>query len=296
MKFEEVFDTHHGLILRSADLIAFGATSHVLTSAVRDGRLIRPRRDHHVLPTIDRHILQSVRVGGRLGCVSALSNLGIFTFDNARTHIHMLESMSRTRSPGSRVVPLTKYNRDGCILHWWPLSDEEGASSHTVGAIDALAQSLRCQDFRYAVASLDNALFLGRIDEADLGRIFAGVPQRYHPLKEQIDGRAEAGQESVLRMIVRETGAHCELQVSIGGVGRVDLLVEGCLVLEADSRLAHEGWERHVADRGRDLVLAAQGYMSLRPAYQHTMNSPQLVREAVLNLLAAANRFRTHIS
>jgi very-short-patch-repair endonuclease len=63
------------------------------------------------------------------------------------------------------------------------------------------------------------------------------------------------------------------------------MLVAGKLVLEADSRLAHDGWEHHVEDRRRDLALAAAGYITLRPTYQHTMHNPQLVRAAILGLL-----------
>jgi very-short-patch-repair endonuclease len=53
--------------------------------------------------------------------------------------------------------------------------------------------------------------------------------------------------------------------VWIDGVGRVDFVVEGWLVIECDSRAHHGGWEAQVADRRRDLALAALGYASIRP-------------------------------
>ena len=95
---------------------------------------------------------------------------------------------------------------------------------------------------------------------------------------------------------MQAAGLHCELQVTVPGVGRVDMIVEGILVLEADSRLAHDGWELHVRDRDRDIDLARQGYMSLRPVYNRTMHYPNDVRDAALNLLAAWNHNRVHIS
>jgi very-short-patch-repair endonuclease len=295
MTWHEVFETQQRFILSSTELISFGATSHSLTAAVRGGHLIRARRDHYALPGTGQQILAAVRVGGRVGCVSALNTAGVFAYDTSDTHVHMEESMSRLRSPRNRLVSLTPHNRGGCNLHWWPLFDEDHSCEYAVGIPDALAQSLRCQKPWHALASLDNALFLGRIETGDLQQIFASIPSRLHYLMPLVDGCAEAGQESVLRMIVREAGLSCELQVWIPGVGRVDMLVEGCLVVEADSRLAHDGWERHVEDRHRDLVLASQGYMSLRPAYQHTMHSPGLVRDAVVNLVAARHRFRSHV-
>jgi hypothetical protein len=84
--------------------------------------------------------------------------------------------------------------------------------------------------------------------------------------------------------------------VTVPEVGRVDLIVEGCLALEADSRLAHDGWERHVHDRRRDLLLARNQFMSLRPAYQHTMFEPDLVRASVLGLLQQSRNFRRSFS
>jgi len=296
MTWHEVFETQQRLILSSTELISFGATSHSLTAAVRGRHLLRARRDHYALPGTDQQILAAVRVGGRIGCVSALNAAGIFAHDTSDTHVHMNGSMSRSRSPRNRLISLTPHNRDGCNLHWWPVFDEGHGCEYAVGTPDALAQSLRCQKPWYGLASLDNALFLGKIETGDLLQIFESIPSRLHYLMPLVDGRAEAGQETVLRMIVRAAGLNYELQVWIPGVGRVDMLVEGCLVVEADSRLAHDGWEKHVEDRHRDLVLASQGYMSLRPAYQHTIYEPDLVRASILGLLTQGRNFRRTFS
>jgi very-short-patch-repair endonuclease len=155
-----------------------------------------------------------------------------------------------------------------------------------VGIRDALVQVLRCQQTVHALASIDSALHLGFIEAGDLTSIFAAAPGRVAHLRTQVDGRAESGQETMLRRIIADAGLQYDVQVLFESIGRVDFVVEGCLVVEADSRMAHDGWEKHVRDRGRDLALARVGYMSLRPAYQHTMANPGLVREAILNLVA----------
>ncbi len=196
------------------------------------------------------------------------------------------------RSPRSRFVPLTERTRDGVELHWWPLAEPEEATEHSVGMADELAQVIRCQHPWLAVASIDNAIFSGAIAADDIRYIFGLVPELHQSLANQVNGLAESGQESVLRMILEEAKVNYDIQVTIPGVGRVDFVVEGCLVVEADSRLAHDGWERHVEDRRRDLQLAKRGYMSLRPAYQHTMHEPGLVAESVLGLLSQSSNFR----
>jgi hypothetical protein len=48
-----------------------------------------------------------------------------------------------------------------------------------------------------------------------------------------------AGSEPILRLLVRAAGLEFDIQVFIDGVGRVDTLIEGCLVVEADSRRHH---------------------------------------------------------
>jgi hypothetical protein len=292
MTWKLAFEEIGSPIVSRHDLLSVGATARGLTAGVRLGYLLRVRRDHYALPGTARPILEAVRVGGRLGCLSALDAAGAFVADATFTHVHLTRDASRLRHPRNRFVPLNLLPRDGVELHWAPLIDPTAGSEIAVGIPDALAQIARCQHPWHAIASIDSALHLGLIATADLAPIFATLPAHLQYLRRRVDGRAEAGQESVLRMIVHEAGLDYEVQVSLPGVGRVDLVVEGCLILEADSRKAHDGWELHVRDRDRDIAAAQLGYMSLRPVYQRTMYSPMDVRAAILHLLAVNRHFR----
>lgn len=287
MGWYEAFAELDVRIASREQLFASGATGDSLTAAVRGGFLLRIRRDHYALPATDDHIVQAVRVGGRLACVSALADLGIFVFDDANTHVHLEHNSSRLRSPSNRFRKLSESSRDGCELHWWPLGQPNWGNEYRVGIFDALAQAVRCQDPWFAVASLDNAVHLRLIEMADLPLIFERVPNELHYIQHLVETGAEAGQESVLRMIIRSAGLHYRSQVYFPGVGRVDFVVEECFVLEADSRAYHGDWASHVRDRERDLLLASRGIPSLRPAYQHTMFQPGLVRAAILGEFAA---------
>lgn len=274
-------------IVSRAQLISAGATGNSLAAAVRSQQLIRVRRDHYAAPGTDPRTLKAVRVGGRLGCVSALADVNVFAFDSQFVHIHLGRSMSRSRSPRSRFVPLARDNRDGATLHWAPLIDDVAGTEYRIGIVDALAQTVLCQHPWHTIASLDNALFQKLIEPEDLAEIFRQLPQNCQYLRELVDGRSESGQESVLRMIVRAAGLDYEIQVDIAGVGRVDMVIEGRLVVEADSRLAHDGWDKHVQDRTRDARLAAQGYLSLRLLYPFVMYDPEFVLKCIRGLLAA---------
>jgi very-short-patch-repair endonuclease len=248
------------------------------------------------MPRESADVIAAVRVGGLVDCVSALAEVGIFAFDTSLTHVRLDHEMSRMRSTRSRFIPLTDHNRSNLRLHWSPLDLSETATNFSVGIEDALGSALRCQQPWHALASIENALHQGVISRYAAERLFETAPGRVQHLRPLIDARAEAGQETVLRMIVLDAGLDCEPQVVIPGVGRVDLVVEGCLVLEADSRQAHDGWEHHLRDRQRDLLLATQHFVSLRPAYQHTMFEPQLVRSSILGLLDQSRNFRRSFS
>lgn len=283
----------HRTVLSRHELVAWGATTHGLTAAVRGGFLVRPRRDRYCLPGTAHDIVRAVRVGGRLACVSALASYGVFAFDTRTTHIQLPTHASRLRRPEAPRRALADHDEDGVHLHWVHGRGEELAAGDVrVGLADALRQSLLCQKREHAIASLDNAINQGLLEEAAVADLFSPLPQRIRTYQDHIDGRAEAGQESVLRLLVRDRGLACELQPVFVGVGRADMLVEGCLIVEADSRAHHDGWEHHVADRERDLKFAVLGFPSLRPAYNHTMYHPDLVGDAIESLVAIASAGR----
>jgi len=272
-------------IIHRVDLRRGGLSGVEITEAVRRQDIIRVRRDHYARPSLDQHTLEAVRVGGRLACVSAAVELGLFAFDHSHTHLHLDREASRLRSPQTRFRPLAELPRDGVQLHWWPLIDAADGNEFCVGVTDALVQIIRCQEPRFALAALDLALHERRIRPRDLDVIFAQVPAAHQFLRPKINARSEAGQETVVRQLILDAGLRCEIQVSIDGVGRVDLLVEDCVVVEVDSQGFHKEWDQHVRDRTRDLLLAERGYLSLRVLYQHIMFEPEAVIAAIRRLV-----------
>jgi very-short-patch-repair endonuclease len=295
MSYLQTFERTGTLIASRDELLSAGARGRVLTRDVRDGRLIRVYRDHYALPGTPEHVLRAVRVGGRLACVSDLADRGVFVFRQHQGHVHLERGASRLRSPGCREVQLGADNRGGVELHWRPLLCPEDATPHAVGAIDSVAQAMRCQAPRMAVATLDSALNKRVISPEGARTIFASLPERFRAIHALSDGRAEAGSETILRLLVRTLGLQFDIQVVIDGVGRVDMLIEGWLVVEADSRAHHSAADRYVADRTRDTTLALLAYASLRLLYEDIMFRPERVAAAILGLLRSRNHFRTVI-
>jgi len=295
MTWSEYFAGANRMIIQTAELKAAGATGRVLREAVGEGALVRVRRGYYALPATSPHVLEAVRVGGRLGCISAAADAGVFAFENRFAHIHVDPAASRLRAPHDRFQRLASENRDGVELHWDRLRRPDEGTEFRIGLSDALIQVFHCQAPRFALATLENALHQRILPLGAVAGIFAALPEDLQFVRRRIDRRSESGQETVLRWIVLNAGLQCEIQVSIAPVGRVDLLIEGCLVVEADSRQFHDGWDLHSADRTRDCDLAILGYLTYRALYKDIMYRPERVIAAILGLLAARSHFRTVI-
>jgi very-short-patch-repair endonuclease len=287
MTWSERFSEKSRLVMATSELITVGASWRSLQKATESGALIRVRRGYYTLPAASVSVREAVRVGGRLACVSAAIDEGIFGFDDGAVHVHVLQTASRLGSPEERALPVLAHGGKRATVHWGSLLRPSAGTEYRVGLMDAIRQIFLCQNHRIAMASLESALHLGLLSRAAIPVIFSALPEPMRYLMAEVDARADSGQETVLRLLVKEAGFSCDFQHVIAGIGRVDLLVEGCIVVEADSRQFHDGWEAHSRDRTRDTGLAALGYMSLRVLYRDIMFHPESIVSAIQGLLDA---------
>ena len=267
------------VILTRRQLLDGGCTPIQLAAEVHSGGLVRIRRGHYALPGTDPDIVTAVRVGGRLACVSAARQLGIWVPPVAFAHVHLRHEASRLRAPGDRFELLNEHNRDGVTLHWWPLIDRRRADAHQVSVLDVLAQIIRCQPRPIAVAAIDSALNQGLVSDGDLDQLFAQIPKQHASLRGDIDGRSMSGLETIVRLIAKDAGLSWDLQCFFFGVGMVDMVVAECVVVESDGREFHENQQKR--DYRRDALLAALGYTVVRFNYQLVMFHPDLVLRAI---------------
>lgn len=279
------FGTPLDRILGYRELRGSGLSRRGLQDALFNGTLVRARRDVYLSTAVSQSVLQAQRVGGRLDCLSVLQELGVFVLDNKSIHVQVEAYDGRLRSPVSRKKRLAQTkHRDRVVVHWRTI--DAPPELHSVPLVQALAQSVLCQPPRAAIASVDSALNLGFIDADQLAEVFALLPARMQVLRPLVDGRAEAGSETLARLMLRTFGRRIELQKWIEGVGRVDLVIDGWLVVECDSRAHHEGWSMQESDRERDLALAARGYATIRPTAKLIFRRPEVLIAAVRGLLS----------
>ncbi len=258
-----------------------GLTQRAIAAALSSGALIRARRGVYILPEASEAARVAAKVGGLIGCVSALAVYEVFVLTNTAVHVHVAPHATRLRKSG-RVV----------VRHWRPLQRQGEPGALRVELFDALLQATICQAPRAAVATLDSALHLGLIDDDDLDEIFRHVPARRRALRRLVDGSAESGPETFVRLLIRALGLSFETQVDIAGVGRVDFLVEGWVIVECDSRAFHSGWDAQQEDRRRDLAAAALGYATIRPVAADILGSPSIVQAAIKGIIDGASQRR----
>lgn len=259
-----------------AELMADGWTAGGITAAVRSGRLVRLRRGHYSLPGVNAEVAEAVRIGGRVTCLTLMQMLGVFVLRTTGIHLHLPPHMSRLRA-GRTEAP---------VRHW-SRRPPQASPRHVVALADAVRQSVLCQEPRAAIATLDSLVHQGLMSLRELEQIFAELPARLRTLLKLVDPSAESGPETFMRLILRTLGVRYQTQVSIPGVGRVDFVVEGWLIIECDSREYHQGWEKQLEDRRRDLAAARLGYTTIRPVASDILFDAAGMRRMLAEILAA---------
>lgn len=252
-----------------------------LSHALAEGSVIRLRRDAYVSPWMAEPLRWAATVGGRLACVSALAQWGCFVPPGSGLHVQVAANAARLRAPdGSPRGP----DHAGLVLHWARVNAP--ARDLRLPVETSLRQLLRCQSRPMAIAVLDSALQSGVIHRSQAQRVVTEAPRRLRIAFEDLDGRSESGIESLVRVALRDAGLRVEPQVVMPGVGRVDLVVEGVVVVEVDGRVWHAGEQER--DYARDLELVRRGFVVVRVDYRMVMDRLPFVVDAVLRASSRA--------
>lgn len=268
-------DIYSRTVFTRSDLVRSGMTGRLIAESVGRGELVHVRRDRYAVSSTHQDIVDAVRIGGRVSCLSLLALLGVFVFRCRELHVLVTPGSSRLRAVKGRKT----------VLHWKVLTDVRDAL-HAAPLIDAVAHSVLCQDPREALATLDSVVHHGLLTLDELAAMFAALPIRFRPLLALVDPSAESGPETFMRLLLRAMGVAYETQVYLDGVGYVDFVVDGWLIIECDSKEFHEGWEKQVQDRERDIAAARLGYVTVRPLAKDILGDQAYVRQALEQIIA----------
>ncbi|MFW7413842.1 endonuclease domain-containing protein [Demequina sp. SO4-18] len=155
----------------------------------------------------------------------------------------------------------------------------------TARAIDI---SVHCVDAMAQLVMLDHALRIGTCTRKNIAAFTVTPGPRRAWLLAAVDPRSDSVSETCARVALRAAGLDVVSQAVFPGVGRVDLLVEGRVVVECDGRDYHSDPRAFARDRARDRELIARGLDVLRFPYADTVYRPDRVVSDVRRALDAS--------
>jgi very-short-patch-repair endonuclease len=260
-----------------------GWSKRRLRDSVADGRLIAVRRGHYAAASTPPDVIRAMRVGGPATAGTAAAAYGVWAPPDPPLSVAVAANAPRLRDPDDAARPLGP--EADVRVHRLAALPRASLVTGLLPVLLVLQHLLQTVPAPFAVASLDSALRLRRIRRDDLTVLAARIPAHLRPLVSAVDVRCESGIESVARYLLQSLGLRVEPQVTIDGVGRVDLLVEGRLIVELDGREYHAG--QFARDRARDATAAWQGYRTLRFTWAQVLMDWPSVQAAVLAALAS---------
>jgi len=264
-----------GGIARGTYLQQFRCSRQQLAAAADDGRIRRVRPGVFALPGTDPKVVAAAAHGGELTCAHALRAHGIWVLPQPDAEVHVWLGRAGRQ-----------HAHDGCacVVH----HSTGRASVGLASPATALIHAFRCLDREAFFAAYESAWNKRLLSASDRRRIRDALPKSAAWLLDLARPDAQSGLESLLRLRLHLLGIRLDCQVAIDGVGRVDFVVAGRLILEVDGRLNHASAERRHNDLLRDAAASAAGYETLRFDYAMVVYDWDRVIAAVLPAIGRA--------
>ena len=272
-------------VASTSELRDRGVGRRQLADGIGVGAVTRVRRGWYAAPASDADVVAAVRVGGRVACVSAARRFGWATPERHGLHICVDQHASRLRPARPGAPRPTERGDDRTTLHWWSPLPREQRSRLVTDRFETVLQLARCLSPELAAAAYDSFLHLEPRFSSGLEGWLGALPAHIRTSLPSRDALCHSFLESIGRIRLAAAGITGERQVSIPGVGRVDLVIDGCVVVEWDGA-THFDAEQYHADRRRDALLTSMGFRVLRFSYPLVMDEWHLVLGAVRAALA----------
>lgn len=257
-----------GSVARTATLLQAGFPERALRNAVSAGEIARLRHGVVALPGAAPDLVGAVLAGGLLSCASAAPYHGIW-------RLHEPERLHLLCRDGSAA---------GVVIHRRSTVPREFPRP-VAGLADTLLHAVRCLPAVEAAVMVESALRQGR---TTLGYLRQRLPANRNgaarSMLDLVDGTADSAIEVVARLLFRNQGIHTQTQVELPGIGIVDFLLEGFLIIEVDGR-SHLEARQVTKDRGRNNASTLAGYAVLRYGYQDVVYRQQKVLDEVWQVL-----------
>ena len=274
------------LFWTTAELHQRGFSRTTIGGMVDAGRLIPIRQGLWAEPDAPADLVRVARAGGAATATTGARALGLWTPEDDQLHMAVPAGASRLRDPDDAALPLN--GDDRVCVHWTKrMPSPRTLPDRIAPLLLVLVHAVHCLRPELAVAVVDSALHTRRLRVSELPLLASMLPAHLRHIVLAADARADSGLESIVRFLLLEAGLALEVHPILAGIGEVDLLVGGRLIVETDGRLFHLG-TAFETDRRRDRAATIDGYRVLRLTYRQVVEDWPTTFRAICAALALA--------
>lgn len=281
----------HGYLMRTSTLRELGHHQHAVESAVARGDIHRICHNWVGTSSAPQIAVTAILNRGKLTGSTALASYGIWDGLDRGVHVSVPRNshgpVRTSRTPIARFE-VEEYPRHGVRRHWLVERNPDPAGfewrTSVVDALIRVAHDVPAEQF---IACVESALHVGALSPAGVPLVFDALPRRFRRLRRHIEPLAESGLETIARLRLARFVDDIRVQVCIDGIkpngrrGRVDLLLDGWLVIELDGEAFHEQGR----DRLRNSALVRRGYRVHHFGYDEVIHGWAKVEATVRELL-----------
>ena len=228
--------------------------------------------------------LDQIRAFVYNACVSCVSAAQIYELPILMEERPQKTHLSVSYNRGMHPSKLRRFD-DVCVHREQFVSDEE-RRTHVASIGTVLERVLVCMPLKVSLPMLDAARNRGLYDVSTL--TIPPTGSRLPHLREALSlssDRARSILETVARLQLIDMGLTPRVGVWIEGVGEVDMIILGFIVIEVDGWAFHSSKEQREKDLKRDRELLRRGYVVLRFTYDDVMNG-DFAREVPISVEA----------
>lgn len=257
-----------GSVARTGTLLQAGFSERSIRNLLTSGEILRLRHGVVALPGAAPDLVAAVLANGLLSCVSAAGHHRIW----------------RLHEPAQLHLFCRHGSAFGVVVHRGSVVPPEFPRP-VAGLTDTLLHALRCRPPMESVVMVESALLQGRTTLEYLrGHLPGNRNGSARAALELVDGSAGSAIEVVARLLFRSEGIFTQTQVDLPGIGIVDFLLEGFLIVEIDGG-THLEPAQVKKDRRRNNASTLTGYAVLRYGYQDVVFNPEKIVAEVRQVL-----------
>ncbi|MDQ0754051.1 type IV toxin-antitoxin system AbiEi family antitoxin domain-containing protein [Arthrobacter sp. B3I4] len=261
-----------GGVARTGQLLSAGYSR---TDVARLAAVVRqPRRGVFVLQGCKPEFLAAVLHNARVSCASAAGHYGLWL-----------------RQPPDRYHLACNHGHGSGFVRHRTVRFQGPAEIPVAAVEDVVLHALGCLAPPASTAIATSAMrLLGVPLELLKSELTADRSGRVREALRQLDLRAESIVEVDAQHLFTTNGIGYDAQVYLAGIGRVDFLLNGFLIVEVDGFAFHSSREALRRDLGRNNAATLNGFAQLRYMPEHIWFEPDRVLAEIRAVLAQGPR------